>query len=120
MKAWGKELLFDPGKYPYDQSEWRRFSINTPSHNTAIVDGKWQYREKVIPKKYYPVDNVFCTTPLFDYVSSSYTDGYVTNVYEPQKGYQPHDPKGNRNPPCPACSTYHIPICHKDGTVPLP
>lgn len=97
LKAWGKELLFDPGKYPYDQSEWRRFSINTPSHNTAIVDGKWQYREKVIPKKYYPVDNVFCTTPLFDYVSSSYTDGYVTNVYEPQKGYRPQVWRNDRD-----------------------
>lgn len=89
LKAWGKDLLFDPGKYPYDQSDWRRFSINTPSHNTIIVDGKWQYRNKVIPELYSPVDNLFCTTPLFDYVSSSYTDGYVTNVYNPKKSYQP-------------------------------
>ena len=89
LKAWGKTLLFDPGKYPYDQSDWRRFSINTPSHNTIIVDGKWQYRKKVIPEKFSPVDNLFCTTPLFDYVSSSYTDGYVTNVYNPKKSYQP-------------------------------
>lgn len=89
LKAWGKTLLFDPGKYPYDQSDWRRFSINTPSHNTIIVDGKWQYRKKVIPEKFSPVDNLFCTTPLFDYVSSSYTDGYVTNIYNPRKSYQP-------------------------------
>lgn len=89
LKAWGKTLLFDPGKYNYDQSDWRRFSINTPSHNTIIVDGKWQYREKVIPKTYDPVDNPFYTTPLFDYVSANYTDGYVTNIYNPKTSYHP-------------------------------
>lgn len=89
MKAYGKSLLFDPGKYNYDQSEWRRFAINTSSHNTIIVDGKWQYRKKQIPKTYLPVDNTWVTTPLFDYVSATYDSGYVTNEYDPSKQYRP-------------------------------
>jgi hypothetical protein len=89
LKAYGKTLLFDPGKYLYDQSDWRRFSTNTPSHNTIIVDGKWQYREKVIPTEYLPVNNPFYSTPLFDFVSARYAAGYVTNVWDRTKGYRP-------------------------------
>lgn len=89
LKAWNETLLFDPGKYPYDQSDWRRFSINTPSHNTIIVDGKWQYREKPKVLEYKPVDNPWHVSPLFDFVSATYDAGYVTNIYDQTKDYHP-------------------------------
>src|SRR6202012_1595353 len=40
LRAWNKTLLFDPGTYSYDQSDWRRYVLGTASHNTIIVDGK--------------------------------------------------------------------------------
>lgn len=89
LKAQGETLLFDPGKYSYDQSDWRRFSINTPSHNTIIVDGKWQYRSKVIQQVFTPVANPWHVTPLFNFVSATYDAGYVTNVHDPSVDYQP-------------------------------
>lgn len=97
LKAWGKTLLFDPGKYTYDQSEWRRFSINTPSHNTIIVDGKWQYREKSVAGEFLPTGNPWITSALFDYVSATYDAGYVTNTYDPTKQYRPERWENDRD-----------------------
>jgi len=97
LRAYGKTLLFDPGKYPYDQSDWRRFSINTPSHNTIIVDGKWQNREKKAPEKYLPTGNPWSTSPFVDFVSATYDAGYETNIYDPTKTYRPQQWKGDRD-----------------------
>lgn len=97
LRAYGKTLLFDPGKYSYDQSDWRRFSINTPSHNTIIVDGKWQNREKKAPGNYVPTGNPWFTSPFFDFVSASYNAGYETNIYDPTKTYRPQKWKGDRD-----------------------
>ncbi|MCE0499388.1 MAG: heparinase II/III family protein, partial [Methylacidiphilales bacterium] len=87
LNAWGKTLLFDAGRYTYDQSDWRRFSNGTASHNTIIVDGKWQHRPKnKVPVP--PVSNPWVTTPLFDYVAATYDAGYQQSVYKAQQ-YDP-------------------------------
>ncbi len=88
LRAWNKTLLFDPGSYHYDHSDWRRYAIGTASHNTIIVDGKWQHRGSSKP----PVTecrNPWQVTGLFDYVSGRYDGGYQKSVYDGTKQYIP-------------------------------
>jgi hypothetical protein len=93
LRAWNKTLLFEPGSYPYDQSEWRRFTINTPSHSTIIVDDKWQHAGRTVPPVTQPTGNPWVTTPAFDYVAGTYDDGYQANTYRPRPFY-PENWKG--------------------------
>ena len=46
MHAYGKAVLRDPGNYEYDNSEMRKFILDTRSHNCAMVDGLSQNRRK--------------------------------------------------------------------------
>jgi hypothetical protein len=109
LRAWNKTLLLEPsyyGNYPYDSSDWRRYSNGTASHNTIIVDGKWQNRKRngasnqpssltmtngetadsgVLPA-YQLTGNPWVTTPLFDFVAGTYDDGYQANVFDPHPG----------------------------------
>ncbi len=89
LRAWNKTLLFDPGTYPYDPSDWRRFTIGTASHNTIIVDGKWQHRGATKPPISQPTGDPWVTTPLFDYVAGTYDAGYQESVYRAR----PFDPQ---------------------------
>jgi len=82
LHAWNQTLLFDPGTYSYDRSDWRRFTIGTASHNTIIVDGKWQHRGPTQPPVTQPVSNPWYTAPSFDYVSGCYDKGYQQSVYD--------------------------------------
>ena len=83
LNAWGKKLLFDAGRFAYDQSIWRYYNIGTSSHNTITVDGKWQHRGQTLilngvwqnykpPGVPHPVSNPWVSTPLFDFVSGTY------------------------------------------------
>jgi hypothetical protein len=49
LRAWDNDLLIDPGTFTYDKSNFRRYFIGTASHDTIIVDGKWQHRPSNIP-----------------------------------------------------------------------
>jgi len=89
MRAWNKTLLFDPGQYPYDNSDWRRFTLGTASHNTIIVDGKWQHRGPTKPPVSKPTGNPWVTTPLFDYVAGTYDAGYQLSIHRAR----PFDPQ---------------------------
>jgi hypothetical protein len=97
LRAWNKTLLFDPGVYPYDHSDWRRYILNSISHNTIIVDGKWQHREANKPPVTEPVHNPWYTSPLFDFVSGRYDGGYQENVYDPQRQYTPEKWVGEKD-----------------------
>jgi hypothetical protein len=93
LRAWNKTLLFEQGNYQYDYSEWRKYVIGTASHNTVTVDGKWQHREK--SKVPVPITtNPWVTTPLFDFVASTYDAGYQEAVYTPRT-YYPINWKGD-------------------------
>jgi heparan-sulfate lyase len=89
LRDWGKTLLLEPGTSLYDHSDWRRFIIGTESHNTIVVDGKWQHREASKAPVLNPVDNPWITTPLFDFVSGTYSSGYQKNDYNSQKQFGP-------------------------------
>ena len=82
LRAWNKTLLYDPGTYAYDKSENRHYVLGTSSHSTILVDGKWQHAgESPLPTA--PVSNPWATTPLFDYVASTFDKGYQDQVYAP-------------------------------------
>ena len=91
LRAWNKTLLFDPGSYSYDHSDWRRYATGTASHNTVIVDGKWQHRGPGAIPAARPAQNPWVTTPLFDYVAGTYDGGYQQSVYDPRKQSRPQD-----------------------------
>jgi hypothetical protein len=95
LRAWNKTLLFDPGNYVYDHSDWRRFAIGTASHSTIIMDGKWQHRGHSSAPVDAPVNNPWVTTPLFDFVAGTYSGGYQMSVYNPQKEFQPQSWAGD-------------------------
>lgn len=46
ISAWshGRMLLFDDGGGPYEESEFRKYSLSTQSHSAVLVDGKGQNR----------------------------------------------------------------------------
>ncbi|VBB05229.1 chondroitin ac/alginate lyase [Lucifera butyrica] len=89
LRAWNKTLLLDPGTYSYDHSDWRRFTTGTASHNTIIVDGKWQHRGPGKGPVSEPVHNQWVTSPFFDYVAATYDGGYQQNVYDPTREFAP-------------------------------
>lgn len=39
VDVYGRRLLYDGGGGPYEVSKFRDFAIDTPSHNTVLVDG---------------------------------------------------------------------------------
>lgn len=45
LHACGKRMLDDPGRFRYDNSEMRRYTISSYSHNVALVDGLGQKRK---------------------------------------------------------------------------
>ena len=80
VHALGKSLILDPGNYDYDGSPWRLYTIDTPSHNTVMVDGQSQ-RRRLQPVASYTVDrptptNCWLSTPQFDYAAGQYDEGY--------------------------------------------
>jgi hypothetical protein len=82
LRAWNKTLLYDPGTYSYDKSEFRHYVLGTSSHSTILVDGKWQHAgSSALPTG--PVSNPWVTTPLFDYVASTFGKGYQQQLYAP-------------------------------------
>ncbi|MHB8902892.1 MAG: alginate lyase family protein, partial [Thermoguttaceae bacterium] len=80
MYALGKIHLIDPGNYAYDSSPWRRYTIDTPAHNTVMVDGQSQ-RRRARPRETYLVDrppatNAWQTSDRLDYAAGQYDEGY--------------------------------------------
>ncbi len=89
LRAFGHTFLPDPGNFLYDHSEWRRYVINSPSHNTVMVDGKYQHRGASHFPVIDAVKNPWISTPLFDYVSATYDAGYQENQYDGSKEFAP-------------------------------
>ena len=80
MYAFGKVHVIDPGNYAYDSSPWRRYTIDTPAHNTVMVDGQSQRRRRQ-PRETFLVDqplatNLWKTSDRLDYAAGQYDEGY--------------------------------------------
>ncbi len=88
--AYGKQLVLDPGNYSYDRSKWRRYILDTPGHNTILVDGLGQNRRRdranrVWPKpwdKAAPADNdtLWSSDDKTDFASGIYRHGFGTDA----------------------------------------
>lgn len=77
--AYGKYMLVDPGNYPYDSSDWRRYVLSTRAHNTIRVDGLDQHRNGRPRQEYVvsqPMPIRWTSDAKFDYAQSTYDDGY--------------------------------------------
>lgn len=75
----GRVHVTDPGNYPYDDSQWRKYVLSTRAHNTVMVDGHEQNlrgkpREEYVVSE--PLPHTWVTQPSFDFASSSYGEGY--------------------------------------------
>ncbi len=76
--GYGRTLLTEGGNYSYDRSEWRRFVLDTPAHNTVMVDGMSQ-RRRGLRETYQtdePLEGVWATNELFDWCIGTYEEGY--------------------------------------------
>ena len=80
VHAYGKQQIADPGNYDYDASPWRRYTINTPAHNTVMVDGLGQCRRACDRASYVvkqpPQTNAWHSGPTLDYAAGQYDEGY--------------------------------------------
>lgn len=79
LSAYGKYMLVDPGNYPYDSSDWRKYVLSTRAHNTVMVDDCEQHRrgwprEQYVLEKPMPIK--WASNKKFDYARSSYNDNY--------------------------------------------
>lgn len=68
------ELLFDDGGGSYERSKFRDHSTSAFAHNTCIVDGMGQQRDKGVPRA--PVPCKFETTPEVDFAEAVYNEGF--------------------------------------------
>ena len=85
VHAFGRTVIPEAGRYSYDASKWREYSLLTPSHNTVMVDGLSQ-RHRAVRASWeskQPVDTIWQTNELVDYASASYTLGYGRNENVP-------------------------------------
>jgi len=94
----GKILLTEPGSYSYDLSQWRRYALSTPGHNTILVDGKEQHRSDIPGSRLIkePLKNPWVNSPVFDYGSGTYSSGYQVNQYRPVQ-YMPKEYVGDKD-----------------------
>ena len=80
VHALGKLHVVDPGNYHYDASPWRRYTIDTPAHNTILVDGQPQRRRGRRRSDYVVKEplatNAWLTSDRLDYAAGQYDQGY--------------------------------------------
>lgn len=79
LYAHGKVHVIDPGNYPYDSSQWRRYVISTYAHNTILVDEMPQNHRR-LPRSTFvvkePLPNTWLSEDDYDYCVSTYEEGY--------------------------------------------
>lgn len=86
--AYGRQVLFDGGGGQYESSKWRSYDIDTPSHNTILVDGKPQrrggrdrWREPYVSTK--PIELRWQSDAAFDFAAGTYAEGYGNPDHRP-------------------------------------
>ena len=82
--AYGKNLLSDAGNYAYDNSEMRRFVLDTRSHNCALVDDMGQNRRDRYSWRDEPLDGFagmkWSFSPSVDTAEGVYDQGFGANL----------------------------------------
>ncbi len=81
--AYGKDLLPDAGNYAYDDSDMRRFVLDTRSHNCALVDDAGQNRRGRYSWRDEPLEGYagmkWSFSPSVDTAEGVYDQGFGTN-----------------------------------------
>ena len=70
-----EELVFDDGGGQYEMSAFRKYAISGRAHNTLLVDGLAQQRNKPF-KSDRPIDAGWTTTPDGDFAFGVYDQGF--------------------------------------------
>jgi len=108
LYPFGRKLIIGTGCGGPWGSKWRDdYYVGTAGHNTIIVDGRGQVRHfPDFPKDHFvtvkdlspePLSNVWVSSANFDYVRSTYEDGYGTRGSErvpwlrPAESDDPHE-----------------------------
>jgi hypothetical protein len=76
---YGREVLYNSGGATYDNSAWRRYSIDTFSKNTVLVDGLPQHRngsDRQTTISHAPIDARWESTPDHDFAAGTYDGPY--------------------------------------------
>eukprot|EP00026_Physarum_polycephalum_P003409 Phypoly_transcript_03420.p1 GENE.Phypoly_transcript_03420~~Phypoly_transcript_03420.p1 ORF type:complete len:546 (+),score=64.25 Phypoly_transcript_03420:786-2423(+) len=82
IDSFGRHMLYDGGGGQYEQSKWRNYAIDTPSHNTILVDGQPQRRPNPSPSDPLGMGNpntpvpIWQPSPIQDYAVGYYMDNY--------------------------------------------
>ena len=80
LSAYGKNLLPDAGNYAYDNSDMRRFVLDTRSHNCALVDDMGQNRRGRYSWRDEPLDRYagmkWSFSPTVDVAEGVYNQGF--------------------------------------------
>jgi uncharacterized heparinase superfamily protein len=81
LYAYGQTFIVDSGSYTYDRKDpYRNYFVGSQGHNTILVDGLSQIRRwnriNMNPKPVKGNYAIWISRPSFDYVSSTYNDGY--------------------------------------------
>lgn len=74
--AWshGRQILFDDGGGPYEDSPFRKYSLSTHGHSTVLVDGMGQNRAANRPSA--PDSGRWSADPLHAWASGTYDEGW--------------------------------------------
>ncbi len=75
----GRVHVVDPGNYPYDSSQWRKYVLSTRAHNTVMVD-RLEQNQRGKPREQYvvsePLPHTWISENSYDYASAGYDLGY--------------------------------------------
>jgi len=82
--AYGRELLFNGGGGPYEQSKWRDWALSGYANNVVTIDGLAQAQEITQGDPFKdtnlvstgPINAHWKTNSIFDFASGVYTKGY--------------------------------------------
>jgi hypothetical protein len=74
LAAYGREILYDSGGGPYEDSPWRRYAQSSLAHNTINVDGQSQWRRRSIPGK--RIKARWESTPRYDLAVADYDEAF--------------------------------------------
>ena len=69
------ELIYDDGGGQYESSAARGYAVSAYGHNTVLVDGMAQHRGGPLIVN-APIDAAWVTTPMYDYATGTYEDGF--------------------------------------------
>ncbi|MFQ5601709.1 MAG: alginate lyase family protein [bacterium] len=81
--AFGKPFIVESGTYTYIYNHWHKYFESSFAHNTIVVDNKSQMRQpnpdRWVATPPTKLPNAWYSNPVFDYLESSYRQGYGNN-----------------------------------------